>query len=310
MTRLDPVSVSQLGYIGIGVSDLDAWRGFARDLGLEVSETTARGTVLLRMDEYHYRFELYPSGEDDLLYAGWEAKDAAAMAAIAEQIRGEGVEIVEGTAEEAAERMVLGLVKFRDPSGVAMEVYHGPYIDHVPLSLPRGMNGFHGSAEGLGHIVLLVEDLDESIQFYERALGARMSDFIRMGSGDSAFLTAFMHVNDRHHSLAIAAPPHRRGKGGKRLAHFMLEVRSLDDVGYTRSLLLQRGFTCGGYGRHSNDRAFSFYVLSPSGFEIEYGCDGRSIGNEDRWEVKHYSVTSLWGHERPWRVAAAKSPGQ
>ena len=49
--------VTQLGYLGINVSDLDAWEQFATDvLGLQVSGRDTDGSLFLKMDEYHHRF--------------------------------------------------------------------------------------------------------------------------------------------------------------------------------------------------------------------------------------------------------------
>ena len=63
------MSVSQLAYLGIGVSDMPAWKSFATDiLGMQVTERGDDGTVYLRMDENHHRIALHPSGEDDVLY--------------------------------------------------------------------------------------------------------------------------------------------------------------------------------------------------------------------------------------------------
>jgi catechol-2,3-dioxygenase len=53
------MAVSQLAYVGIGVSDMTRWKAFAGDvLGLQVVEGEADGTVFLRMDEYHHRLAL------------------------------------------------------------------------------------------------------------------------------------------------------------------------------------------------------------------------------------------------------------
>ena len=37
-------------------------------------------------------------------------------------------------------------------------------------------------------------------------------------------------------------------------------------------------------GMHPNDLMFSFYVVTPSGFAIEFGADGRVI-DDDTWQV-------------------------
>ena len=44
------MAVSQLAYVGIGVSDMTRWKAFAGDvLGLQVVEGEADGTVFLRI---------------------------------------------------------------------------------------------------------------------------------------------------------------------------------------------------------------------------------------------------------------------
>ena len=42
----------------------------------------------------------------------------------------------------------------------------------------------------------------------------------------------------------------------------------------------------------------SFYVRTPSGFEIEYGTGGLLVDYEN-WEVETYDAMSFWGHRPP-----------
>ena len=51
-------------------------------------------------------------------------------------------------------------------------------------------------------------------------------------------------------------------------------------------------------GTHTNDRMTSFYVRTPSGFEIEYGCGG-VIVDDASWVVQSYDAQSVWGHKPP-----------
>ena len=51
-------------------------------------------------------------------------------------------------------------------------------------------------------------------------------------------------------------------------------------------------------GRHTNDMMTSFYVRTPSGFEIEYGTGGLLV-DEENWKVETYDATSFWGHRPP-----------
>ena len=286
--------VTQLGYLGIGVSDLPKWREFATmALGIQENGTGPSGEVFFRVDDHHQRFAFFPSGEDDLVHAGWEAKDAQAMHAIARQVRALGVEVTEATRAEAAARMVLGLIRFTDPDGLAVEVYYGPLLDRTPFRSPRGIARFKADALGLGHIVLKVADTDKTLRFYMQGLGVKLSDYITVEREGQTVMLAFTHANPRHHSLAMVpglAP------GVKRLQHFMLEPESFDDVGLAMDIMIERGLDMRRLGRHTNDLMISFYVTSPSGFGVEYGWGGRTIDDESTWTVQNYRATSIWGH--------------
>jgi hypothetical protein len=48
-------------------------------------------------------------------------------------------------------------------------------------------------------------------------------------------------------------------------------------------------------GRHTNDHMVSFYMRSPSGFEIEYGFGARTI-DDATWKVQQHYSGSMWGH--------------
>lgn len=297
-------AVRQLGYIGLGVSDLEAWREFATGvLGLQDNGVTADGAMLLRMDDYHHRFIVRPSGEDDLVLAGWEVRDRAELAQVADQVREFGLEVTEGDAGEAAARMVLGLVKFVDPNGLATEIFYGPLMDHRPFVSPRGVKGFKAGDLGLGHIVMGVKDVDLSLDFYSRALGFRVSDWIRIARGSVRRRGVFTRVNGRHHSLAMGNPADPTNP--QRLSHFMVEMLDLDDAGVALDIFQRRGMSVGQFGRHSNDRMMSFYAPTPSGFMVEVGWDGMTV-DDDTWTVNHHRAASLWGHG----MAPASNPPQ
>jgi extradiol dioxygenase len=104
----------------------------------------------------------------------------------------------------------------------------------------------------------------------------------------------FLHCNPRHHSLAFALVPGMVG-----MHHLMLEVQSLDDVGTGLDLVNERQIPLAmSLGRHTNDDMTSFYVRTPSGFEIEYGFGGARVDDSD-WETAEYDQQSTWGHKPP-----------
>jgi 2,3-dihydroxybiphenyl 1,2-dioxygenase len=311
------MAVTQLGYVGLGVSDIDAWQDYATNvLGFQIGSREEDGTIRLRMDQNAYRFIVHPSGEDDLLFAGWEVKDEAALREIADRVRAAGIEVEEGSQDLVDARAVLGLIKFQDPAGLATEVFYGPRMEKSrPFHSPRGISGFETGENGnlgLGHIVLGVPDIEGSIAFYRDVLGFRISDYVQMKNPAFRMKMAFFHCNPRHHSLAVMGmvgtppgpPPGAGGPPRKRLHHFMIEAKALDDVGMTNSLVEGRGIRKGALGRHVNDHMVSFYMQSPSGFQVEFGWGARLVDDDD-WEVQLYEEGSIWGHGFPREDPAA-----
>src|ERR1700730_19056195 len=99
------VSVSQLGYLGLSVRDSNQWEKFAAQvLGLQPNGRDPDGSLFLRMDEYHHRFIVHPTGNDDLAYIGWEVATEESLAAMAGPLRQARVAVTTGTAGEAGVR--------------------------------------------------------------------------------------------------------------------------------------------------------------------------------------------------------------
>ena len=291
------MSVTALGYIGVGVSDLKAWETFATSiLGLQIGSRGEDGTLNLRMDERHRRIALHPGGNDDLAYLGWEVADEKALLGIGQALKAAG--IAYATADPAAcrERGVGGMLVCDDPAGIRTEISYGAFLQRqLAFISPRGVAGFRTGDQGLGHVVLSVPDASAAMAFYRDALGFRVSDFIEWTLPNRGPVSAaFMHCNPRHHSLAFMQAP----RSPKRLQHFMLEVNLLDDVGRTYSLCEREDVPIAQtLGKHTNDEMLSFYVASPSGFLVEYGYGGRTVDDEN-WQVQTYDSTSIWGHRR------------
>ena len=287
--------ITQLGYLGLSVSDINAWEHFAtHTLGLQVSERGDDGSLFLRMDEYHHRFLVHPTGKDDLAYIGWEVKDEHALRAMAEQLTASGIEVKKGTQAEAEARRVVDLLTFKDPSGIASEIFYGPLMTfNLPFQSPRPISGFEGGTLGLGHMVVVMDDFDRSLHFYRDVLGMRLSDFVQVERPPGHKMRlAFFHCNPRHHTLAFYATP----QPPKRLNHFMLQAKTLDDVGATYYLCQDQGVPIArSLGRHTNDHMVSFYLRTPSGFEVEYGWGGRVV-DDSTWQVQLHTAGSMWGH--------------
>ena len=49
-------------------------------------------------------------------------------------------------------------------------------------------------------------------------------------------------------------------------------------------------------GRHVNDKMLSFYMKTPGGFDVEFGCEGLQVDDHD-WVARESTAVSLWGHD-------------
>ena len=286
--------ISQFGYLGIGVKDTKAWEDFATNiLGLEISEKLDDGTLYLRQDEYHHRFVMEPTGEDDIKYCGWMVPTLDDFNEAQARLQAAGVTVEEGTPEECAHRKVRRFFAFEDPNGLRMEIFYGLYVlANQPFHSPRQISGFEAGNLGFGHIVVSVNDVEETERFYRDVLGFKISDYIDFTMGGTEIRASFFHVNPRHHSIAIAAIP-----AAQRLNHFMLQAKSIDDVGLTYDLVKSKGIEVMlQLGKHSNDQMVSFYMFTPSNFAVEFGWGAREI-DDSVWVVQRHNVASIWGHE-------------
>ncbi len=293
--------IEALGYVGIEVSDLDAWRRFATlTLGLQAIENPVGG-LDLRMDDYAVRIRITEGPRDDIVFAGWEVRDEAALERLTVRLKEAGVAAERADEALCAERRVAGLICFADPEGNAHEAFFGPLQKtDAPFVSPTGAS-FKTGRQGLGHIVLSCADKQAMMDFFADLLGFRLSDHINTEVVPGRPLSiSFLRCNGRHHSLALAPVPIR-----KKIVHLMFETNSIDAVGRAMYRCIEDNvhlsFTL---GRHSNDNMLSFYPMSPSGFDIEYGWGGLEVDDES-WHVLTHDANSAWGHifQRPPRPA-------
>ncbi len=280
------MGIASLGYLAIETTKLDDWMSFAGDvLGFQVGEPDERGDVALRMDERPARFVLRPGGLDRVVALGWEVTDDEALEQLAGTLAATGIAMRRGTPAECAARHVGSVLHATDPAGQALELFTSPRPANTPFRPPHPMSEFRTGDLGLGHIVVQVADVAATLAFYTDVLGFRLSDRL-------AEKLYFLRCNPRHHSIGIAdigGPP--------RMLHVMVEVAGFDDVGRALDLSIERGLRVSTLGLHTNDRMTSFYVQTPSGFEIEYGWNGLLVDDAE-WTTAVIDRPSVWGHHQ------------
>ncbi|MEU0031156.1 VOC family protein [Streptomyces sp. NPDC006335] len=285
---------TSLGYVVVR-GPLDEWARFAtQTIGAEPSPSAA-GELRLRLDEYAYRILVEdgePAGPRSLMALGLTVPDAATLAALETHLAARGITVREDE-ELRARRGVEGLRVFSDLAGQTIEAVHGLPLAGTPFASPLGVRFVTGDL-GVGHALLTNPGgARELAEFYQRELGFRLTDTISMaqfGSDENAY---FLHCNPRHHSIGVG-----EGVGPiPGLDHLMLEVSDFSTVGRIMSQISgdpDRVIIT--LGEHTNDHMTSFYVTTPSGFQIEYGSGGVVI-DDDTWQVAHYDAISAWGHK-------------
>ncbi|MBV8930749.1 MAG: VOC family protein [Mycobacteriaceae bacterium] len=293
------MSIRSLGYLRIEATDMAAWREYGlKVLGMIEGKGTTEGALYLRMDDFPARLVIVPGEHDRLLVAGWECANAAGLQDIRDRLDVEGVPYKEATQAELADRRVDEMINFADPSGNCLEVFHGAALEHRRVVSPYG-HKFVTAEQGLGHVVLSTRDDTEALHFYRDVLGFKLRDSMRLppqlvgrpADGPPAWLR-FFGCNPRHHSLAFMPAPTPSG-----IVHLMVEVEGADDVGLCLDRAMRRKVPMSAtLGRHVNDKMLSFYMKTPGGFDVEFGCEGLQVDDHE-WIARESTAVSLWGHD-------------
>ncbi|WP_327143408.1 iron-dependent extradiol dioxygenase HsaC [Nocardia sp. NBC_01327] len=293
------MSIRALGYMRIEATDMAAWREYGlKVLGMMEGTGPDPTALYLRMDDFPARLVIVPGERDRLQISGWEVTDAPALQDIRERLSKAGIAFREGTKDEVEDRRVEALISFEDPSGNVLEAFHGSQYLARRFMSPYG-HKFVTAEQGLGHVVLTCTDDAAAQTFYQDVLGFRLRDSMKLppqmvgrpADGDPAWLR-FYGCNPRHHALAFLPLPNPTG-----IVHLMVEVENSDDVGLCLDRAARKKVKMSAtLGRHINDKMLSFYMKTPGGFDIEFGCEGLEV-EDTSWIARESTAVSLWGHD-------------
>jgi len=295
----------RMGYLVVGSQKLGEWKQFASEaIGLHLADETST-SLAFRMDDHARRLIVENDPCEDVLAIGWQLDDESVLLQVIDRLANNGVTVeqVEGAAAES--RGVKSLHRFTGPKRLNVELFTKPILDERPLDML--VSAFNLGKAGMGHVSLMSREPERSIAFWQELLDARISDRIELESGKRVVMdVTFLRVNERHHSVAIAAT--RSGSLDMfrtRIQHVNIEVASLDDLSSAYNRCKTAGYKLTrNIGQHPNDKELSFYVATPSGFELEIGWDALQV-DEDTWqEGKTYSDMSTWGHDVPGRFSS------
>jgi 3,4-dihydroxy-9,10-secoandrosta-1,3,5(10)-triene-9,17-dione 4,5-dioxygenase len=296
------MAVKSLGYVVIETTDLAKWQEFACDIaGLMPAQSDRDDVALFRMDDRPFRLWVQKGARDCFVAPAWECTDREGFESVLAALEAAGRPVERADIMEARGRKVYELARSSDPAGNPMELFYGRFVDYAPFVSPAAVSRFvtgENGDMGLGHVVLTAPNFEETHAFYKDVLGFGDTDlgrFFLMGGGpdDPGVGFAFLHCNGRHHSLALGQLP----ESPNGAVHMMVEVGALEDVGRAYDRVLKGKVPLSAtLGRHVNDKMTSFYMQTPSGFDIEYGWKGLVIDPET-WVPTTSLAVSDWGHK-------------
>lgn len=300
-----------LGYGVVESRKLPEWRRFAQDgLGLHV-DSVGDQALAMRIDHHRLRLLVREGAAEDVVAFGWQLDGDDALQLALSRLRAAGIEVREISGAEAAERGVERLWAFTGPKRLRFELFTRPLVGTGPLAMRA--SGFVTGTMGLGHFAMTTREPEAALAFFQTLFDARLSDTIEDKLNGVTLELSFLRLNPRHHSVAIAATRGTRMNPLRTAIHHLnLQAFSLDDVTEAYRRLRGMGFSiANAIGQHPNDRELSFYVASPSGFEIELGWNPIVVHEEAEtgWTPGHYAGISLWGHF-PENLTLASRLGQ
>jgi 2,3-dihydroxybiphenyl 1,2-dioxygenase len=285
-----------LGYLVIETQRFSDWRRFGRDaIGMHLDDGPA-DFLRFRLDDNECRFLLQRGPAEDVTTLGWHLDDHDTFDTVLARVKRHGVPVTEGTDEEAALRGVERLVRFPGPNGLTQEIFTRARTATAPLHTMTG-GGFVTGAAGLGHVAITTTKPHQLRGYYDAVLDARLSDYIDETISGLKFKIRFLRVNQRHHTVAIAAVNRLRLNPIRtRVQHVNVQVAELNDLTAAYQRIKRLGFRMAlSVGQHTNDKELSFYAVTPSGFEWEVGWNPIVV-DETTWEPTTHQGISIWGH--------------
>lgn len=288
----------RLGYVLAESKLLTEWQRFAFEgLGMHV-EMPGGDELVIRLDDHARRLIVRRGDAEDVVATGWEFDDQPTLDTTLERLKtiGQNPEFIRG--EPAALRGVTEFWSVAGPKGTSIELFKAPVKTDQPLQMRT--SGFLTGKAGMGHMAITTREPQAMQRFWEYVFDARVSDRIddHLNGVDMDF--TFLRMNERHHTVAIAST---RGPKMNPLRtsihHLNVQAAQFDDVVQAYRRCRDMGYPiASGIGQHPNDKELSFYVETPSGFEMEVGWNPLVVSEEAEksWQPGKYRGISLWGH--------------
>lgn len=291
------VAVHSIDHFALNVPSLPEAERFFTAFGLDVA--AADGALDVRAADGHRWGRLLPGERKSLSYLSFNCHDEA-LAILERQVGDAGASFDVPAAAKTNEGFW-----FRDPDGNVLQVRVGRKTSpHEPAPVHRAERAASGRGASMrsavepvrprrmSHVLLFTPDVLRAVDFYEKALGLKLSD-------KSADVIAFTHAphGSDHHLVAFAK------SSAKGWHHVSWDVGSIDEVGNGASQMAAAGFKAGwGTGRHVLGSNYFHYVRDPWGSFCEYSADIDFVPHGVDWPSGDWPAEDSlyqWGPDVP-----------
>jgi catechol 2,3-dioxygenase-like lactoylglutathione lyase family enzyme len=282
--------ITHLRHVDIAMPDYDKEHAFYTGIwGLTETHADAGVSFLAAEgspEQYVVRLRRDPAKRVDLVALG--AATTADVDTLTEQLTRLNVKLVH-------EPRALGTpgggygVRFFDGDGRVVEV-----SADVAVRKHRKIEERESIPVRLSHVVVNSPNPEQTVDWYIRHLGFRLSDTLCVGQRGMMW---FLRCNPQHHILAIARGPHAA------LNHISFEMRGLDEYMRGTGRMLRGDVEkLWGPGRHwAGDNTFSYFV-DPVGNIAEYTTE-LEILDEDTWHPHIVDLTTDVKYGDQWGTA-------
>ncbi|UHC20185.1 catechol 2,3-dioxygenase (plasmid) [Methylobacterium currus] len=278
----------------------ESLRFFVDVMGMTESGRQGDSVYLRAWDDYErYSLQLTASHTSGLGHAAFRARSPQALARRATAIARTGLGI--GWHEGA-----LGhgpAYRFHDPDGHVVEIYYETEWYQAPEALrpslknqaqrfpARGIN-----VRRLDHFNCLAVDVKANREFFESALGFRLTEQIVLDSGEEAGM--WLTATNKSYDFAYTKEAH--GIRG-RFHHITYALDSREEILRAADIFLEAGIPIEtGPHKHAVQQTFFLYVFEPGGHRVEVANAGaRLVLAPDwkpiRWTEAERKKGQAWG---------------
>lgn len=273
--------VNEIRFVGYGVSNLETEKMFYIDTWklTEISSDASMAYLAVPGSKEGFSVRLRQTDEPRIDVISWSAENRQAVDELRQQVEAAGGKIISEPHEMDDFGGGYGF-RFFDPVGFVVEVcteFATRIADKIEPGEPL--------PERISHVVLHAPDHKGYVEFYEKALGFRVSDWL----GD---FMCFLRCNEWHHRLAVLP-------GAPAFNHVAYDVPDVDSLmkSIARVKKSDRSILWGP-GRHTAGNNVFSYFATPTGYIAEYTTDLERV-DDDNWVATVHTpskeIMDQWG---------------